>query len=131
MKFKIRWLSLFLVAVFNISIAEESISMNDNIGKTITIAITVPPKNEGEKTGIDLNVGVFNEIQGFYYLVNAKGKIKISNEWLLKIKPMSPNIASILGNSELLLPVTQIEFIGVLGEYNTNPTQDKTIKIVD
>ena len=86
------------------------LTLSEYIGQQITLAITNPNGPDG-KPEISLFIGNLQESSSQFSIVANNGEtFVIPEEWLNKVKIMDEQIKSILGGSELLLPVTKSEF---------------------
>ena len=99
-------------------------------GQQITMAITnlQGPNNKPE---ISLLIGILKEIDGKYVIAMNNGKVfNLPTDWLGKIKLMDPKVKSMLGNSHLLLPVTNLDMQakGITAQAYVHDTIDIQVK---
>ena len=87
-----------------------SLTLSTYVGKQITLAIT-DPNGSDNKPEISLFIGSLREASGDFSIVADNGiTFTIPREWLTKVKLMDEAVKSILGGSDLLLPITKAEF---------------------
>lgn len=100
------------------------------LGHQITMAIT-NLQGRDNKPEISLLIGILKEVDGNYEIIMNNGKIfRLPTEWLGKIKLMDEKVKSMLGNSNLLLPVTNfdMETEGLTYQADINGSIDIQVK---
>ncbi|HEX2995636.1 MAG TPA: hypothetical protein VHP14_12480 [Anaerolineales bacterium] len=96
--------------IFSSKSRQGSQALSAYVGRQITLAIT-DPHGPANKPEISLFIGTLQEFGGEFSIAAHNGKMfKIPREWFGKVKPMDAKVKSLLGGSDLLLPIKKHEF---------------------